>query len=67
MFNGFKMSSFRCKSHVKEIIFAKKHFWLSIETQFHILNIFLPFLLLTKILIHIMYACEKSSSSYELF
>jgi hypothetical protein len=28
MFNGFKMSSFRCKSHVH----AKKHVWLSIET-----------------------------------
>jgi hypothetical protein len=33
MFNGFKMFSYRCRSHVHEIILSKKHIWLSIETH----------------------------------
>jgi hypothetical protein len=36
MFNGFKMSNFRWRSHVKENKHVKKHVGLSIETHFGI-------------------------------
>jgi hypothetical protein len=42
VFNGFKMSSFRCKSHVLKINLPK-NVWLSIETHFGIFGDFLEF------------------------
>jgi hypothetical protein len=47
IFSGFKMFSFRCKSHVQEII-TKKHVWLSIEIQFGIFLNFTTFLAMNQ-------------------
>ncbi len=52
MFNGFKMSSFRCKSYVKEIILLKNIFGCLLKLILGIFLDFLHFWQQTKILIH---------------
>jgi hypothetical protein len=56
------MSSFRCKSHVQEIILPK-NVWLSIEIHF---GIFYIFGIKLKYSYTIMYKCEKSPLTHEL-
>jgi hypothetical protein len=66
--NGFKMSSFRFKSHMcTRNILAKNHVWLSIETQFVNFGIFYVFGYEPKLYTNtIMYACGKSPPSHKL-
>ncbi len=67
MFNGFKMSSFRCKSHVQEIILRKNMFGCPLKLILGFLGIFYVFSYKPKYSYTIMYECENSPLSHELF
>ncbi len=59
-----KISRSRCRSHVQEIIYSQKHFWLSMKSH---LKIFYVYVCKSKYRCTIMYTCEKSSPpSHEL-
>ncbi len=64
IFNRFKVFNFRCRSHVQEVSLPKNMFLLYIETHFEIFYIssYKPEYLYT-----IMYECENSPPSHELF
>jgi len=65
MFNGFKMSSFRCKSHVKEINMQKNMFDYPLKLILRFFGIFFIFGI-KKNSYTIMYYCEKSPLTHEL-
>jgi hypothetical protein len=64
MFNAFKMFSFKCKSHVYEIILPKNMFGYPLKLVFGFLGIFCIKL---KYSYAIMQECEKSTLTHELF
>jgi len=65
MLNGFKMSSFECRLHVKEINMPKNMFGCPLK---FILGFFGNFYIsCIKIKYSIMYDCEKSPLIHELF
>jgi len=64
MFNGFKMSSFRCGSHVQEINMLKNMFGCPLKL---ILGFFCISSIKLKYSYIIMYDCEKSPIPHELF
>jgi hypothetical protein len=66
MFNGFKMFSFKCKSHMWKIILLENMFVCPLKLSLDFFWDFLCFWLETKILIQIMYVYEKSPPSHEL-
>ncbi len=67
MFNGFKMFSFKCKSHVKEINMPKNMFGCPLKLILGFSRIFCIFGIKLKYSYTIMYDCEKSPSTHELF
>jgi hypothetical protein len=66
MFNGFKMSNFKCKSHVKEIILSKTSLVVYWNSFWGFSRIFYIFGNKKKYWYTITCACEKSPSSHEL-
>jgi len=58
------MSSFRCRSHVQEIILPKHMFDYTLKTHF---GIFCISSIKLKYSYTIIYECEKSSLTHELF
>jgi hypothetical protein len=66
MFNGFKMSSFRCKSHLKEINMPKNMFGCPLKLILGFLKILCIFGIKLKYSYTIMYDCEKSPLTHEL-
>jgi hypothetical protein len=66
LFNGFKMFSFRCKSHVKEIILPKNMFGCQLKLILEILGIFYISSIKPKYSYTIMYECEKSPLTHEV-
>ncbi len=67
MFNGFKMSSFRCKSYVQEIILPKNMFDCPLKLILGFFWIFYISSIKPKYSYTIMYECEKSPLKHELF
>jgi hypothetical protein len=65
MFNGFKMSSFRCRSHVQEINMPKNMFGCPLKFILEFFKIFYIGIKL-KYSYTIMYDCEKSPLTHEL-
>jgi hypothetical protein len=63
MFNGSKMFSFRWSSHVQEVILLKN----KIETHLVFFKIFYVFGYKPNYSYIIMYECENSPPSHELF
>jgi hypothetical protein len=63
MFNGFKMSSFRCKSHVQKINMPKNMLGCPLTFILGFFEIFCIF----GIKLKYMYYCEKSPLTHELF
>jgi hypothetical protein len=66
MFNAFKMSSFRCKSHVKEIILPKYMFSYPLKLILGFFEIFCIFGIKPKYSYTIMYEYENSPLTHEL-
>jgi hypothetical protein len=66
MFNGFKMSSFKCKSLVKEIIMPKNMFGCPLKLILGFFRIFCISGIKLKYSYTIMYDCEKSQLTHEL-
>jgi hypothetical protein len=66
MFNGFKMFSFKCKSHVQEIILPKNTFGCPLKLILGFLGIFFIFGIRLKYSYTIIYECEKSPLTHEL-
>jgi hypothetical protein len=66
MFNGFKFFSFRCKSHVQEIILPKNMFGCSLKLILGSFGVFGIFGIKLKYSYTIMYECEKSPLTHEL-
>jgi hypothetical protein len=66
MFNGFKMSSFRCKSHVQEIILLKNMFSCPLKLILGFLKIFSIYGYKPKYSYTIMHECENSPLLHEL-
>jgi len=60
MFNGFKMSSIRCKSHVQEINLSKKMFSYPLKLILGFFGLFYVFGIKPKYSHTIMYECQKS-------
>jgi len=60
------MSSFRCSSHVKEIILPKNMFSCPLKLTLGFFKIFCIFGIKPKYSCTIMYECEKSSLTHEL-
>ncbi len=60
MFNGFKMSSFRCRSHVKKINMPKNMFGCPMKLILGFVRIFYIFGIKLKYSYTTMYDCEKS-------
>jgi hypothetical protein len=67
MFNGFKMFNFKCKSHVKETILPKNMFGSPLKLILRFYKIFCVFILKPKYSYMIIYECENSPLSHELF
>ncbi len=67
MFNGFKMSSFRCRSHVHEILLPKKMFGWPLKLILGFLGIFYIFGIKPKYSYKIMYKCEESPLPHESY
>jgi hypothetical protein len=65
MFNGFKMSSFRFKSHVQEIILPKNMFDCSLKFILGFFGTFCISSIQLKYSYTIMYECEKSPLTHE--
>jgi len=59
MFNGFLMSSFRCKSHVQEIILLENMFGYPLKLILGFCRIFYFFGTKSKYSYTIMYECEN--------
>jgi hypothetical protein len=66
MFNGFKMSSFRCKLHVKEINMPKNMFGCPLKPILGFFGIFCISSIKLKYSYTIMYDCEKWTLTHEL-
>jgi hypothetical protein len=66
MFNGFKMFSFRCKSHVQEINLPKNMFGCPLKLILGFFEIFCIFGIKLKYSFTIMYECENSLLTHEL-
>jgi hypothetical protein len=66
MLNGFKMSSFRCRSHVQDIILPKNMFGCPLKLILRYFGIFCIFSIKLKYSYTIMYECEKSPLTREL-
>jgi hypothetical protein len=66
MFNGLKMFSFRCKSHVQEINMPKDMFGCLLKLFLGFFGIFDIFGIKLKYSYTIMYDYEKSPFRYEL-
>jgi hypothetical protein len=66
MLNGFKMFSFRCRSHVKEIILPKNMFGCPLKLILGFYGIFCISGIQPKYSYKIMYECEKSLLTHEL-
>jgi hypothetical protein len=67
MFNRFKMSSLRCRSHVQEIILPKNMFGYPLKFILAIFGDFYIFSYKPKYSCTIMYECEKSPPPHQLF
>ncbi len=65
-FNGFKMSSFRCRSHVQKTILPKNMFGCPLKLILGLFGIFCVFGIKPKYSYIIMYECEKSPLTHEL-
>jgi hypothetical protein len=66
MFNGFKMSSFRCRSHLHEINMLKNMFGCPLKLILGFSRIFYIYGIKLKYSYTIMYDCEKSPLTHEL-
>jgi hypothetical protein len=66
MFNGFKMFSFICRSHVQEIILLKNMFGCPLKFILGFYGIICIFGIKPKYSYIIMYECEKSPLTHEL-
>jgi predicted membrane-bound dolichyl-phosphate-mannose-protein mannosyltransferase len=66
MFNEFKMSNFRCKSHMQEINLSKNMFSYPFKLILGFFEIFYIFGNKPKYSYTIMYECEKSPITHEL-
>jgi hypothetical protein len=66
MFNGFKMSSFRCRSQVQKIILPKNMFYCPLKLILRFFEIFYIFDIKPKYLYTIIYEYEKSPLTHEL-
>ncbi len=66
MFDGFKMFSFRCKSHVQEIILLKNMFGCPLKLILGFFGIFCISSIKLKYSYTIMYECEQSPLTHEL-
>jgi hypothetical protein len=66
MFNGFKMLSFICKSHVQEINMSKNMFGCPLKLILGFSRIFYIFGIKLKYSYTIMYDYEKSPLTHEL-
>jgi hypothetical protein len=66
MFNGFKMSNFKCKSHMKEINLSKNMFSYPLKLILGFFEIFYIFDNKPEYSYTIMYECEKSPITHEL-
>jgi hypothetical protein len=64
--NGFKLSSFRCRSHVHEINMTKNMFGYQLKLILGFLGIFCIFGIKLKYSYIIMYDYEKSPLTHEL-
>jgi hypothetical protein len=67
MFNGFKMFNFRCKSHVQEIILPKNMIGCPSKLNLGFFRILCVSSYKPKYWYTIMYGCENSPLSHELF
>jgi hypothetical protein len=67
MFNGFKMSSFRCKSYVQKLISPKNMFGYQLKLISRVFGIFYVSSYKPNYSYTIMYECENSPPSHELF
>jgi len=66
MFNEFKMSSFKCKSHVQKIILSKNISYCLFKLILRFFEIFCTFSIKPKYSYTIMYEDEKSPLTHEL-
>jgi len=66
MFNGFKMFSSRCRSHVQEIIMLKNMFGCPLKLILGFSRIFFISSIKLKYSYTIMNDCEKSPITHEL-
>jgi len=66
VFNRFKMSSLRCRSHVQEKILPNNMFGCPLKLIFGISRIFFVFGYKPKYSYTIMYECKNSQSPHEL-
>jgi len=66
MFNGFKMSNFRCQSHVKEINLPKNMVGYPLKLILGIFGNFYVYGYKPKYSCTIMYECEYSPPPHEL-
>jgi hypothetical protein len=66
MFNGFKMSSSRCRSHVQDINMPKNMFGCPLKLILGFFGIFSISRIKLKYSYTIMYDCEKSPSTHEV-
>jgi len=66
MFNGFKMISFICRSHVHEITLPKNMFGCPLKLILGFYGIFYISSIKLKYSYTIMYECEKSPLTHEL-
>ncbi len=66
IFNGFIMFSFRCKSHVHEILLLKNMFGCPLKLNLGFSGIFYIYSIKPKHSYTIMYECEKSPLTHEL-
>jgi hypothetical protein len=65
--NEFKLFSFRCKSHVQKINMPKNMFGCPLKLILRFFGIFYIYGIKLKYSYTIMYDCEKSPSTHELF
>jgi len=66
MFNGFKMSNFRCRSHEHEIILPKNMFGCPLKLILGFFGIFCNYSIKLKYSYTIIYECEKSLLTHGL-
>jgi hypothetical protein len=67
MFNAFIMFNFRCRSHVHEILLLKSMFVCPLKQILEFFGIFYISSIKPKYSYTIMYECEKSPLTHELF